>query len=258
MSSFSTEVTSSKIVSDNALYQRTLKSYKIVAPKVYGNTLEIGCGEGYGIQCYINNTTSLTLVDKSKNNLSLIKKKHESCIVHKKKVPPLNFLEDNTFDTIISFQVIEHIKDYKLFLKEIHRILKPSGKVFISTPNKEKTIAKNPWHYKEFSLTELENLFQCLFSKYEIKGIEGNNKTDYYYLKNNQSVEKILSIDILNLHKILPNPLLRIPYEILNRVNRLKLLRVNNRLVKEINTDDYQLKPCSQHTLDFFCTLQKN
>ena len=46
----------------------------------------------------------------------------------------------------------------KLFLKEIHRILKPSGKVFISTPNKEKTIAKNPWHYKEFSLTELENM----------------------------------------------------------------------------------------------------
>lgn len=257
MSSFSTEVTSSKIASDNPLYQRTFKAYKIVANKVNGHTLEVGCGEGYGIPYYINNTTSLTLVDKSKSNLNSIKNTHKDCIIHAKKIPPLEHLQDNTFDTVISFQVIEHIKDYKHFLKEIHRVLKPTGKAYISTPNKAKTIARNPWHYKEFNFEELELLLQPIFSKYEILGIEGNAKTNQYYSKNKASVERILALDVLKLHNSLPNPLLKIPYEILNRINRKRLLKNNNTLTKNINVNDYSLNTYNKNTLDFFCVLEK-
>ncbi|GIS31642.1 MAG: hypothetical protein Ct9H90mP3_4380 [Flammeovirgaceae bacterium] len=41
-----------------------------------------------------------------------------------------------------SFQVIEHIKNDKLFIKEIHRILKPGGKALISNPNISMTLTK--------------------------------------------------------------------------------------------------------------------
>ena len=32
---------------------------------------------------------------------------------------------DGPFDSVVSFQVIEHIQDDHLFLKEIHRVLRP-------------------------------------------------------------------------------------------------------------------------------------
>lgn len=257
MSSFSTEVTSSKIISDNPLFQRTFKAYEIVAEKVKGHTLEIGCGEGYGIKTYINNTAYLMVIDKSKTNLKRIKAEHPSCEIYNKKIPPLSFIKNDAFDTVISFQVIEHIKDYHFFIKELHRVLKPGGKAYITTPNKEKTVVRNPWHFKEFSYNELDALFKTTFNNYKIQGVNGNKKTDQYYQKSNASVKKILAIDILGLNKILPRSIVKIPYEIFNRLNRLLLYKKDNNLIQTISKEDYKLNAFNENTLDFFCVLEK-
>lgn len=42
---------------------------------------------------------------------------------------------DNSFDIIIAIEVSEHITDHEFFFRESSRILKPNGKLFISTPN---------------------------------------------------------------------------------------------------------------------------
>jgi SAM-dependent methyltransferase len=47
---------------------------------------------------------------------------------------PLPF-DDESFDVVHSNQVIEHLVKTDVFLKEIHRILKPSGYAIISTNN---------------------------------------------------------------------------------------------------------------------------
>jgi ubiquinone/menaquinone biosynthesis C-methylase UbiE len=44
--------------------------------------------------------------------------------------------DDNTFDLVISTSVIEHIKDYPSYLKEIYRILKKGGFAYIQTNNR--------------------------------------------------------------------------------------------------------------------------
>jgi len=104
---------------------------------------------------------------------------------------------------------------------------------------------------------EISALIKKYFSNYNIKGIEGNTKTEAYYLKNKQSVERFLRIDIFNIQNKIPATLLKIPYEIVNRINRNKLLKNNKKLVNSINLDDYSLKECSKDTLDFFCVLTK-
>ena len=43
---------------------------------------------------------------------------------------------DNSFDTIIAFEVIEHLKRYEHFLSECNRVLRDGGKFISSTPNK--------------------------------------------------------------------------------------------------------------------------
>ncbi|WP_075341179.1 class I SAM-dependent methyltransferase [Tenacibaculum agarivorans] len=251
---FSTEVTSSKIISDRPLYLRTKKAYEIVKNLAFGNTLEIGCGEGYGVDIYYNYISNLTLIDKSNYPVELLRKKYPDASVIRQKVPPLKNIPDNYFDTIIAFQVIEHIKNDNLFLDEIYRVLKPGGKVYITTPNANKTIARNPWHYREYNFLELENLVQRYFSQFTIQGIEGNYKTAQYYSNNERSVKKLLRLDLFNLHKKLPAFILKIPYEILNRLNRKKLLKQQ---ITEITIDDYSLNSFSENTLDFFCMLTK-
>lgn len=257
MISYSTEVTSSKITSDNPLFQRTLKAYHLVAPIINGHTLEIGCGEGYGIPIYKTNTNSLTLIDKSSKHLKQIKKRHKDCVIHLKKVPLMNFIDDNSFDTIISFQVIEHIKDHDLFLKEIHRLLKPGGKAYITTPNRVKSIARNPWHVKEFNYEEISLTLNTHFSKYSIQGIQGSDISKSYYDQNKQSVERFLKLDVFKLSQRLPSNLLKVSYEIGNRINRIKLLKQNKNLVSQIGLNDYFLNGYNAETLDFFCVLEK-
>jgi ubiquinone/menaquinone biosynthesis C-methylase UbiE len=51
---------------------------------------------------------------------------------------------DNFFDGVFSIFVIEHLTDPTPMLREIHRVLKPSGKLVIATDTK--------WFYKYFRI----------------------------------------------------------------------------------------------------------
>jgi SAM-dependent methyltransferase len=42
---------------------------------------------------------------------------------------------DGTFDVACSLEVVEHLEDPFHFMRELHRIVRPGGKVFVSTPN---------------------------------------------------------------------------------------------------------------------------
>ncbi len=42
---------------------------------------------------------------------------------------------DNHFDLVVSVEVSEHILDHENFFSEVNRILKPGGRLYLSTPN---------------------------------------------------------------------------------------------------------------------------
>ncbi|HSI21120.1 MAG TPA: methyltransferase domain-containing protein [Verrucomicrobiae bacterium] len=45
-------------------------------------------------------------------------------------------LKDNSIDCILCIETVEHIRDLSSYAKEILRVLKPGGKIYITTPNK--------------------------------------------------------------------------------------------------------------------------
>jgi SAM-dependent methyltransferase len=51
--------------------------------------------------------------------------------------------ENNSFDQIICYHVLEHIPDDQAAMKELYRILKPNGHILIQTPFKEGDIYEN-------------------------------------------------------------------------------------------------------------------
>ena len=157
-------------------------------------------------------------------------------------VPPLDF-PDRSFDCVISFQVIEHIKRDAEFVREIHRVLRPGGRFIVTTPNAPMSLTRNPWHVREYTAEQLRRLLAARFSEIETLGVFGNEKVMDYYAENRRGVERITRFDILDLQHRLPRWMLQIPYDILNRMNRRKLLRENTGLTTSIRMDDYRIEP---------------
>ena len=257
MSIFTTEITSEKITSDNPIHQRLFRAYVESVPFIRGDVLELGCGEGRGIDLINQKAKTFTAVDKIDSVITKLKAKYPMNKYIKSSFPPLSIFDDNSFDTIISFQVIEHIKNDKLFVKEIYRLLKKGGNALITTPNILMTLTRNPWHIREYTSKSLESIISDSFSDFKIKGIAGNEKVKTYYNANKNSVQKFKNVDIFNLEKNLPSFLYKIPYEILNRINRNKLENKNDSLVSSISEKDYYLNKDQKDNLDLFCILKK-
>ncbi len=254
---YTTEITSEEITSDNPIHQRLFKAYVVAQNYVQGNTLEVGCGEGRGVSTLMELASSFTAVDKIENVISDLQQKHPSGKFISMNIPPLGGLEDNTYDSIVSFQVIEHIEDDFLFLKEIHRVLKPGGIALLTTPNRKMSLSRNPWHIREYLAEELSALAAKIFKQVEMKGITGNEKVMEYHEQNRKSVNRITRFDIFNLQYKLPASILRIPYEILNRYNRNKLQSGNTGLVSNIHHQDYVVVDNASNALDLLLIVRK-
>jgi len=254
---FTTEITSEKITSDNPIHQRLFKAYVVAKPYVSGDVLEIGCGEGRGINILTGNAKSFTAVDKIKPVLDELQKKYTAARFIAMNIPPLSGLQDNAYDLIVSFQVIEHIQGDTLFLKEIHRLLKPGGTALLTTPNRKMSLTRNPWHIREYLPNELKSLAEKIFSHVEMKGITGNEKVMTYYEENKRSVRRFTRWDVLDLQNRLPAAVLRVPYELLNRWNRNKLQGTDNELVKSIRHEDYVVVDDASNALDLLLIVRK-
>lgn len=244
---------SATLISDNVMHQRHMIAYFEASERIHGRVLEIGSGEGYGIAYLSPKTTEYHAIDKFPSRLEGTENVH----FYQMAVPPLTNIQDNYFDFVVSFQVIEHINDGAFFLREIFRVLKPNGTLILTTPNREMSLTRNPWHVREYLSKEMEVLIKPIFESVEIKGVYGSEKVMDYYLQNKKNVAKITRFDIFDLQHKLPRKLLQIPYDILNRLNRNKLHKENASNVQNIQLVDFFVKNSTAECFDLFVVATK-
>ena len=254
MSRITTAERVSREASDNFVFQRSLLAYHAAAERIGGDVLEIGTGAGYGIEVAAPHARRFITVDKFAPLQELFRLPNVE--FHRAEVPPLPFAADS-FDYVISFQVIEHIKQDVELVREVKRVLRPGGKFIVTTPNAPMSLTRNPWHVREYTAGELRSLLESEFSSVEALGVWGNEKVMAYYAQNRRSVERITRFDILDLQHRLPRRLLQVPYDILNRINRRKLLKANTDLTTSIRMDDYSIGPVTDDSFDLFYIAEK-
>ncbi len=79
-----------------------------------------------------------------------------------------------SIDLVISFETLEHVPDAGAMIKEIRRVLRPGGRLVLSTPNRTfgppERHTNNPFHIKEFSPDELRALLNEVFADVQIRG----------------------------------------------------------------------------------------
>jgi len=252
MSYSTTEITSDEIVSDNPMHQRLYFPYEEAAKIVSGSVLELGCGWGRGVEKLIKASENYTGLDKNAKLINKLSNKYPKYSFATANFPDLSDYKDNTFDFVVTFQVIEHIQDDKEFLKEAHRVLKSGGKIILTTVNKSYSLSRNPWHIREYNTKELKDLMENYFKTVDAMGVNGNEKVWDYYKKNKSSVYKTMRWDVFDLQHKLPSWVLRIPYEFMNRRNREKLMVQSQGTTNNITWDDHFLCMDPDSSFDFY------
>lgn len=133
---------------------------QIVKNKV---VLDVACGSGYGSDYLLQAGAKKVIgVDISKEAIEYAKKKYKKKALQfiKSDVLKLPF-PDHTFDIIVSYETVEHLRDHQKFIKEIKRVLKKTGVLLISTPNTKISPKDNIFHLKELNLRQFKKLLEC-------------------------------------------------------------------------------------------------
>jgi len=108
-----------------------------VIPYLYGNILELWCGL-WSIANYLNTQgvkNNYTGVDFNKKIIDALSTNFPSLKFIQHDLDELLYLENITFDTVVSIAVIEHIYNQKKFLLTATRNLKMGWRLIITTPS---------------------------------------------------------------------------------------------------------------------------
>ncbi|MBX3256532.1 MAG: methyltransferase domain-containing protein [Chitinophagaceae bacterium] len=94
--------------------------------------LDFGCGNGFHGAFLKSQAEQLSGVDYS-DAIQLSSSKHHYDSLHKFDLGKDIVLPLNHFDMVFSIEVIEHVQDYRKFLRNAYEVLKPGGVMFLTT-----------------------------------------------------------------------------------------------------------------------------
>jgi 2-polyprenyl-3-methyl-5-hydroxy-6-metoxy-1,4-benzoquinol methylase len=136
-----------------------VERYRWARGLVYGDVLDAACGTGYGT-AMLSEQARVTGLDRNCDAVRVAQQIAPRATIVRAELPVLRFA-NASFDFVVSFETVEHVKDDATLVAEMRRVLKPDGTLLISTPNGVVSSEKddwNPWHVREYELSQLQVL----------------------------------------------------------------------------------------------------
>jgi len=162
---------------ENYWFRRHQVVYQRLAPRCADReVLEAGCGEGYGADLIAGVARRVVAVDYDAAAVAHVRSRYPAVEVMQANLATLP-LPDASVDVVVNFQVIEHLWDQPQFIAECARVLRPSGLLMVSTPNRitfspGRDTPVNPFHTRELNADELtELLADAGFSRISVSGL---------------------------------------------------------------------------------------
>jgi SAM-dependent methyltransferase len=123
--------------------------------------LDIACGSGFGLEMLRDAGACAMGMDYDATALAEVRERQPTARLACADAARLP-LPDASIDIVVSFETIEHVPDASAMLAELRRVLKPGGRLVLSTPNRafgplERHTA-NRFHVREFAADELRDL----------------------------------------------------------------------------------------------------
>ncbi|HEY7596278.1 MAG TPA: methyltransferase domain-containing protein [Actinophytocola sp.] len=124
--------------------------------------LEAGCGEGYGADLIARDAAAVVGLDYDAPTAAHVARAYPAVHAVRGNLACLP-VRDSTVDVVANLQVIEHLWDQAGFLRECRRVLRPGGRLLVTTPNRitfspGRDTPLNPFHTRELAPAELAGL----------------------------------------------------------------------------------------------------
>ncbi len=150
-----------RLVPDDAVeasLQEHLARYRFARERARGRILDVACGTGYGTALL-----GAAGADLSLPALRYAARRHPAPYV---AADALRLPFGRAFDTVVSFETIEHVPDPERFVSECARVLRPGGRFIVSTPNRELWSPRSPRpvhrpHLREFNRKEFLSVLKA-------------------------------------------------------------------------------------------------
>ncbi len=132
------------------------------------NVLDAACGTGYGSALLAETAQAVVGVDVARNAVDYARRHFPAPNFQLAQTDclALPFSADR-FGLVVAFEIIEHLDQPETFLTELRRVLDPAGALILSTPNRlyytDEREEINPFHRREFSYPEFEEILQPVF-----------------------------------------------------------------------------------------------
>lgn len=159
----------------NGLLLEHIARYQFSFEYAHGRVLDLACGAGYGTHMMAKakkkQITEAIGIDIDSTSIEYAKKTYYHPLVSYQQgnaVDPALPQQLGLFDTITSFETLEHVHQEDIFLENIYNMLKPGGTLIISTAFGQGRGKRcgSPFHVHQLTVQE----FMGLFSKYnEVK-----------------------------------------------------------------------------------------
>ena len=159
------------------------------------DVLDIASGEGYGSSMLAEKANTVIGVDISQETIKHAKRKYSGknlkfMVGGCDKIP----MPDSSVDAVVSFETIEHHDLHDEMISEIKRVLKPTGILIISSPDKrnysEGPGIENPYHVKELYEEEFKELINNNFKE---TSFFGQRITHGSYVVNDDKIDSLVS-----------------------------------------------------------------
>lgn len=157
---------------DMAFKKRVRTIFEWIDPQPDDLILDIPCGRGFYVNMlrYATDATIIgaeldwEIMQKARHNVGTL----PDVALHNTNIYALPYA-DNTFDSAILSEVLEHLDDDVAGLEEVYRVLKPGGVVAITVPN-----ANYPFWWDPINKS-LETLFGAHIQHGPLAGIWANH-----------------------------------------------------------------------------------
>lgn len=152
--------------------------YKLATSEISkGKLLDIGCGVGDFIHLAEEQGWECTGVEPSEDAKVIARKRIRANVLTSEEIEQI---PDATFDLITMWHVLEHVDDLNWQVEQLHRLIKPQGRIVIAVPNytsydaqfyREQWAAYDvPRHLSHFNKTTLTKIFKT--KGLELKKVE--------------------------------------------------------------------------------------
>ena len=153
------------ILEENYWFRRHEAAYRLLAPYCTDTTvLEVGCGEGYGAQLLRQaGARRVIAADYDGDVVTHVRGRYPTLAILQANAVRLP-CRTSSVDVVTALQVLEHLWEQPRFVRECARVLRPGGRMLLTTPNRltfsssMEATESNPFHARELTSAELAEL----------------------------------------------------------------------------------------------------